>query len=125
MSMRELYLTNEIRDLFYVIPSNFEALHQQVNNSKGIDTLSKQIFTVFQQFNGNEYDLDRSCALFPEFSLDFELFEHLAYDIDGTLYQDLSTANFKLYYPEPHIASPSFAHEDIWFMHILHYQHWL
>jgi hypothetical protein len=123
--MRELYLTNEIRDLFYVIPSNFEALHQQVNNSKGVDTLSKQILTVFQQFNGNEYDLDRSCALFPEFSLDFELFEHLAYDIDGTLYQDLSTANFKLYYPEPHIASPSFAHEDIWFMHILHYQHWL
>ena len=40
--------------------------------------------------------------------------------IDG-----LSTPDTKLYYPEPFIASPSFVHEDLWFMHILHYQHWL
>ena len=33
--------------------------------------------------------------------------------------------NYKLYYPEPYIASPSFAHEDIWFIHILHFQYWL
>jgi heme/copper-type cytochrome/quinol oxidase subunit 2 len=31
----------------------------------------------------------------------------------------------KLYYPEPFIASPSFVHEEIWFIHILHYNYWL
>jgi heme/copper-type cytochrome/quinol oxidase subunit 2 len=38
---------------------------------------------------------------------------------------DLSTPDTKLHYPEPFIASPSFVHEDLWFIHILHYQHWL
>lgn len=31
----------------------------------------------------------------------------------------------KLYYPEPFIASASFLHEEIWFIHILHYNYWL
>lgn len=35
----------------------------------------------------------------------------------------LATPDVKLYYPEPFIASPSFVHEDLWFIHILHYQH--
>jgi heme/copper-type cytochrome/quinol oxidase subunit 2 len=44
---------------------------------------------------------------------------------DGSLADQLSTPDTKLYYPEPFIASPSFVHEDLWFIHILHYQHWL
>jgi len=36
------------------------------------------------------------------------------------LYQN-SIPNTKLYYPEPYIASPSFIHNDIWYMHILVY----
>jgi hypothetical protein len=36
-----------------------------------------------------------------------------------------STPDVRLHYPEPFIASPSFVHEEIWFIHILHYQHWL
>lgn len=44
---------------------------------------------------------------------------------DGSLIDDLSTPDTKLHYPEPFIASPSFVHEDLWFIHILHYQHWL
>lgn len=36
-----------------------------------------------------------------------------------------SVPNIKLYYPEPFIASPNFAHEDIWFLHIVIYQYWL
>nr|YP_010049565.1 cytochrome c oxidase subunit 2 [Strombidium cf. sulcatum]QPL15970.1 cytochrome c oxidase subunit 2 [Strombidium cf. sulcatum] len=31
----------------------------------------------------------------------------------------------KFYYPEPFVASPSFMHENLWFIHILHYQYWL
>jgi hypothetical protein len=34
-----------------------------------------------------------------------------------------STPDVRLHYPEPFIASPSFVHEEIWFIHILHYQH--
>jgi hypothetical protein len=30
-----------------------------------------------------------------------------------------------LYYPEPFIASPSFIHEEIWFIHIPYYNYWL
>jgi hypothetical protein len=30
-----------------------------------------------------------------------------------------------LSYPEPFIASPSFMHTDLWFVHILVYQYWL
>lgn len=36
-----------------------------------------------------------------------------------------SIPNVKLWYPEPFIASPSFMHSDLWFMHILIYQYWL
>jgi len=41
------------------------------------------------------------------------MFEVLSYDEDGTLYEILSTPNTKLYYPEPFVATPSFAHEDL------------
>ena len=36
-----------------------------------------------------------------------------------------SIPNVKLCYPEPFIASPSFMHTDLWFVHILVYQYWL
>ena len=36
-----------------------------------------------------------------------------------------SIPNVKLAYPEPFIASPSFMHTDLWFVHILVYQYWL
>lgn len=36
-----------------------------------------------------------------------------------------STPNVKLYYPEPFVASGTFLHNDIWFLHIAIYQYWL
>jgi heme/copper-type cytochrome/quinol oxidase subunit 2 len=49
----------------------------------------------------------------------FESLEHVK-----SLY--MTTApNVKLYYPEPFIASPSFIHNDIGYIHILQYQFWL
>ena len=36
-----------------------------------------------------------------------------------------SIPNTKLFYPEPFIASASFMHSDLWFVHILVYQYWL
>ena len=37
----------------------------------------------------------------------------------------ISTPSKKLQYPEPFIASASFTHTDIGFIHVLHYQYWL
>ena len=49
------------------------------------------------------------------------------YDRDNECYNNYesSVPDTKLYYPEPFIASPSFVHEEIWFIHILHYNYWL
>ena len=46
----------------------------------------------------------------------FESLEHIK-----SLYST-TAPNVKLYYPEPFIASPSFIHNDIGYIHILQYQ---
>jgi len=46
----------------------------------------------------------------------FESLEHIR-----SIYA-VTTPNTKLYYPEPFIASPSFIHNDLGFVHILQYQ---
>lgn len=55
-----------------------------------------------------------------------ENFKFKRLDVDNieALYQ-YSIPNTKLYYPEPYVASPSFIHNDIWYMHILVYWYWL
>ena len=53
---------------------------------------------------------------------DSNLFENLE-NITSTYHY--SVPNVKLSYPEPFIASPSFIHTDLWFVHILVYQYWL
>jgi hypothetical protein len=64
-------------------------------------------------------------AVVPEHDVCIELFEVISVNVDNSLYAHLHMPEFKLYYPEPFIASPSFVHEEVWFIHILHYQHWL
>ena len=46
------------------------------------------------------------------------------YDKFSSLYH-FSTPNVKLYYPEPFVASGTFIHYDLWFLHIAIYQYWL
>jgi hypothetical protein len=41
------------------------------------------------------------------------IFEVISVNIDNSLYEFLHLPEFKLYYPEPFIASPSFAHEEL------------
>jgi hypothetical protein len=53
---------------------------------------------------------------------DIDKFESMAH-VRSVLHS--STPNVKLYYPEPFIASPSFIHNDIAYIHILQYQFWL
>ena len=70
-------------------------------------------------------NLDDLITFFPERTIHFENFELSNLELDEGVFEALSTPDLKLFYPEPFIASPSFAHEDIWFLHILHFQHWL
>lgn len=51
--------------------------------------------------------------LFPEHQYVFELFEVISINVDNSLYEFLHLPEFKLYYPEPFIASPSFQHEEL------------
>jgi hypothetical protein len=46
----------------------------------------------------------------------FEALEHIRTTYIGT------APNVKLYYPEPFLASPSFIHNDLGYLHILQYQ---
>jgi hypothetical protein len=66
-----------------------------------------------KNLTSHKNDLDLLRSVFPQFSDELILFETLSYDDDGSLYDDLSTPDVKLFYPEPFIASPSFVHEDI------------
>lgn len=70
-------------------------------------------------------NVDVIMNIIPEHDDMFEIMEVISVNIDNSLYQFIHLPEFKLYYPEPFIASPSFNHEQMWFIHILHYQYWL
>lgn len=84
--------------------------------------LAKDIEVVTTAKSANP---ERLMDVFPEYANFIERFEFHSIEDDGSLTEALSTPDVKLYYPEPFIASPSFIHEDLWFIHVLHYQHWL
>ena len=59
-------------------------------------------------------DFEELSKLLPGFNRDLEMFEFLACsDLDGGYFNTLGLADFKLHYPEPFIASPSFVHEEV------------
>jgi hypothetical protein len=68
-------------------------------------------------------NVDELAKIFPSMEDDIELLDLWARFGEEALQEVESTPDVKLYYPEPFIASPSFVHEDLWFIHILHYQH--
>ena len=68
-------------------------------------------------------DISMLTEFFPEKVMHFENFELSTLEPDEGVFEALSTPDLKIFYPEPFIASPSFVHEDLWFLHILHFQH--
>jgi hypothetical protein len=70
-------------------------------------------------------NLENLIDFFPERVIHFENFELSSLESDEGVFEALSTPDLKIFYPEPFVASPSFVHEDLWFLHILHFQHWL
>jgi hypothetical protein len=56
---------------------------------------------------------DSLVNLYPEYTDTFEVLEVISVNIDNSLYAYLHLPEYKLYYPEPFIASPSFNHEQL------------
>jgi hypothetical protein len=84
-----------------------------------VNTLSINAFVK----NGSE-TIYRFFPQMQETLTDLEIFFDESKD-ESTLEYMRTIPDGKLYYPEPFIASPSFLHEEIWFIHILHYNYWL
>ena len=125
-NLRELYL-NVDAQIFFESTLFEKSINTYTNSNIGTNftDFSTTLFQGMKSATETHYNVDELRDIFPQFREDLEMFEVLSYDTDGTLYDALSTPDVKLYYPEPFIASPSFAHEDLWFLNILQYQHWL
>ena len=126
ISLRDLYLNTDVQNFFEC--NIFSTVPYQFQNSTvftDIQIFSTNLVESMKTVTTPKNDLDLLRNVFPQFSDELIMFETLSYDDDGSLYDDLSTPDVKLFYPEPFIASPSFVHEDVWFLHILQYQHWL
>lgn len=78
-------------------------------------------FNSLQFFNDSSL-YTKSLILFINQGDDLGLYKNLE---NITSIYHYSIPNVKLSYPEPFIASPSFMHSDLWFVHILVYQYWL
>ena len=125
-NLRELYLNIDTQIFFEsTLFQDVVNTYLTLNGGNTFTGLAQTLFQGMKLATEPHYDVEELRDIFPQFREDLEMFEVLSYDTDGTLYDALSTPDTKLYYPEPFIASPSFAHEDLWFLNILQYQHWL
>lgn len=91
------YLNLEVNRLYQNVP------HSSLDNPSPLLTGSNKTDTI-------------NLATSFEDSGQFEALEHVRTNYIAT------SPNVKLYYPEPFIASASFMHNDLGFLHILQYQ---
>jgi hypothetical protein len=94
-------------------------LNENSTNYKPLNNYINDILLITPDYN----DITTLTEFFPERVLHFENFEISNLEPDEGVFEALSTPDLKIFYPEPFIASPSFVHEDLWFLHILHFQH--
>jgi len=88
-------------------------IYNLVNKKSVLNIFTENLYLNILKANSNKYDIDSLRLIFPEFKEDLEMFEILSPINNSELYMTISIPNCKLYYPEPFIATPSFAHEDI------------
>jgi hypothetical protein len=88
-----------------------------------VSTSLKNYVTDILLITPTHNDISMLTEFFPEKVMHFENFELSTLEPDEGVFEALSTPTLKIFYPEPFIASPSFVHEDLWFLHILHFQH--
>jgi hypothetical protein len=87
------------------------------NASLAKDTdLNRILFNFFndiQNVSHTKNNFEELCQILPDYTEELEVFELLACNLDGSYFHNLGAPDFKLYYPEPFIASPSFVHEEV------------
>jgi len=88
-------------------------------------TTTQPLITYINCVTPKYNDIDFLTFILPEKAQQLENFELSGLEFEEPTYEILSTPDSKIFYPEPFVASPSFVHEDLWFIHILHFQHWL
>jgi hypothetical protein len=85
---------------------NFDGVSSYIEESSNIKNNMDDLVSIFPQIDEAVGEMDMAARYGEE-----------------ELQESESTPDVRLHYPEPFIASPSFVHEEIWFIHILHYQH--
>lgn len=100
---------------------NFEADRLPLELSEPLFSLSTNIVNICNVKN----DVVGLLDFIPQYADEIQAFDLDALEADTSLLDEITTPDTKMYYPEPFIASPSFVHEDLWFIHILHFAHWL
>ena len=116
---------------------------------EGVNQLNNQQYTQYvsdSSINGLDYDSTNATNYSPNDGLDYDLPASVlntpnwffapdgsfpecpeidSWETEEDYLDELSSPDLKIYVPEPFIASPSFIFEDLWFIHILHFAHWL
>jgi hypothetical protein len=117
LSLRETFLDTDVEALFNrnsffneetVSAFKFEGISSYIESSANIKNNVDNIVEIFPHLDELVGEMDLAARYGEEELEEWE-----------------STPDVRLHYPEPFVASPSFVHEEIWFIHILHYQHWL
>lgn len=75
--------------------------------------ITSSLVTEFSYLSHLKNDAEVMIQHLPHCRKQIGTFEVLSVNVDNSLYECLSTPDFKLYYPEPFIASPSFVHEEV------------
>jgi hypothetical protein len=102
-------------DLFPYRPSDFETKPETAVNTSNLLTLRGKVTDVSKL---SSHELVNFLYNLPQDKMD----EYLNLECIKAQSQ-ASTPTRKLHYPEPFIASASFIHTDIAFIHILHYNY--
>lgn len=138
-----VFTKNYTNWIWYIVRDNDGTLLNYLNNNGGLvnSFFSNSPFSFFYEKNSHAF-LDHIASDMVSLGFIKNDYQHLLrvfpddYDAimnavicsiaeERNLIEEVSAPFVKLYYPEPFIASPSFVHEEVWFIHILHYQHWL
>ena len=105
----------DLEDIF-----SFKIGENSLYEDKPVDT-SNKIYHKGEFIDMSSLDQSQIFQLLNEFTFD-QLQKYNNLECVRSL-NHLATPTTKLHYPEPFISSPSFIHNDIGFIHVLHYQY--
>jgi len=122
----KVYGEVEYKSMNTIIEENILNLGFGLNHGDALRAEQPINYTNIVNLNGEDVDVSKMSRseIFKIYLESDNLFELTRTQHVQSLYQS-SVPTVKLYYPEPFIASPSFIHQDLGFLHILHYVYWL